>query len=173
MTTLMRYTLLAAVIFSCVGCDQTTKLIASRELKGRPAAKFLGNTIQLTYAENAGAFLSLGAELPPRVRGALFVILSSATVLSVLGFAVAMKSLGPTRVLCLGLVAAGGLGNLIDRIWLGAARDFIFLRIGPFHTGVFNVADVAITLGALALFSTSLLKRSSPATTPPGAPAGA
>jgi signal peptidase II len=46
------------------------------------------------------------------------------------------------------LVLAGGTSNLIDRITrAGNVTDFITLRLGPFQTGIFNVADVIIMMG--------------------------
>jgi signal peptidase II len=47
------------------------------------------------------------------------------------------------------LIAAGGVSNLIDRLWLGAVTDFILIKTpwGPFPT--FNVADVYIVLGVI------------------------
>ena len=160
MTTWVRLVLLAAVIVSCVGCDQSTKHMASRELKGRAPMSFLAGTVQLSYAENPGAFLSLGADLPAPLRSTLFLVLTSAMVLGLVGAAVAVKSLDAMSVLLLGLIAAGGLGNLIDRWTLGLARDFLVLRLGPVHTGIFNVADIAITLGVLALLAVRILKPS-------------
>jgi len=50
----------------------------------------------------------------------------------------------------LGAVIGGGLGNLIDRVWHGYVVDFIVL--GPIP--IFNVADIGITVGLLALFGT-------------------
>ena len=52
----------------------------------------------------------------------------------------------------LALILAGGVGNLIDRLrFVGRVTDFLYLSAGPLHTGVFNVADMAITLGILWL----------------------
>lgn len=53
----------------------------------------------------------------------------------------------------LGAVIGGGLGNLIDRVFYGYVVDFIVLRPFP----VFNVADIGITVGLVALFGTMLL----------------
>src|SRR6185436_15158093 len=56
--------------------------------------------------------------------------------------------------LALGLIWAGGMSNLFDRfIRHGLVTDFILIRAGPFHTGVFNVADVAIVTGTVILIA--------------------
>ena len=48
-------------------------------------------------------------------------------------------------------ILAGGIGNLIDRILNnGLVTDFINVGIGPLRTGIFNVADIAFTCGAIA-----------------------
>ena len=63
--------------------------------------------------------------------------------------------------LALVLILAGGIGNLIDRLSNGGyVTDFICLGIGPIRTGIFNIADVAITLGCLLIACHAL--RSSP-----------
>jgi len=51
----------------------------------------------------------------------------------------------------LALVFAGGASNLVDRIVRGSAVDFLNVGVGPLRTGIFNVADVAITLGVVLL----------------------
>jgi signal peptidase II len=54
--------------------------------------------------------------------------------------------------LSLALVWAGGTSNFIDRVTRkGLVTDFVFLRAGPLHTGIFNVADVMIMVGIAAL----------------------
>jgi signal peptidase II len=151
MRTLTRLTLLLAVMVSCVGCDQVTKGIASRDLRGRPPVRLLGNTVQLVYAENGGGFLSLGEHLPRPVRSTVFVTFTIVAIGGLLTFAIIGRS--PTLLQLLGtaLFAAGGLGNLIDRITRGSARDFIVVQAGPLRTGVFNIADMAIMAGIVAL----------------------
>jgi signal peptidase II len=61
--------------------------------------------------------------------------------------------LGPWRFVALAFIAGGGISNLIDRlIYGGLVTDFLNVGIGPFRTGIFNVADMAILAGALLLF---------------------
>ena len=59
-----RALLLLALIAATVSADRATKVLASHRLAGSPARSYLGDTVRLVYAENAGAFLSLGATQP-------------------------------------------------------------------------------------------------------------
>jgi signal peptidase II len=62
---------------------------------------------------------------------------------------VAMRNRWSTRALLgVALVAAGGASNLVDRITQGMVIDFMNVGIGPLRTGIFNVADMALMLGA-------------------------
>lgn len=68
-----------------------------------------------------------------------------------------MRDLRLAQVIGLLLVASGGLGNLLDRLFnQGAAIDFLNLGIGPLRTGIFNVADVLIIAGASTVMLFSL-----------------
>lgn len=140
---------LMVLLLSCVGCDQAIKILAKNHLATRSPMEYLNGAVRIQYAENAGAFLSLGADLPEKARLLLFVGLVG--LILIIGLAYVFKS--PRMVLAqkLGLILAlgGGIGNLIDRIAHGAVVDFVSLGIGPLRTGIFNLADVAITIGLL------------------------
>jgi signal peptidase II len=65
------------------------------------------------------------------------------------------RRLGPSRFIALGLVAGGGISNLIDRLFYdGRVTDFLNVGIGSFRTGIFNLADMAILAGGLLLILT-------------------
>ena len=49
------------------------------------------------------------------------------------------------------LIIGGGIGNLIDRIVHGSVTDFFQIRLGFFRTGIFNIADIAVTNGVFIL----------------------
>ena len=77
--------------------------------------------------------------------------------LGVLTHAVLFRPGHPSGVAAVALLFAGGVGNLIDRVTSGGSVvDFINLGIGPVRTGIFNIADVAITVGVLVLLSAAL-----------------
>jgi len=144
----MRLLAVAGVVASTVACDRVTKLAASHGLAGRPRLSFLGDLLRLEYVENQGGFLSLGARLPEPARIWLFV-LGTAALLGWVGIMLARQVLAGKRHLGLALMWAGGLANLADRVARGRVVDFLNVGVGPVRTGIFNVADVAITLGAV------------------------
>ena len=70
-----------------------------------------------------------------------------------------------TDDVAIAFIIGGGVGNLIDRFRLGGrVTDFIYLQAGVLHTGVFNVADMAITFGVLWLLATWAFASKAPAT---------
>ena len=145
-----RLILFATIALAVVALDQWTKSIV-RAAVGAPRT-YAGGLLTLLRTENTGAFLSIGADLPESVRTLVFgffvaVMLIVFTVSVVRG---AIQSRGDTAAAA--MIIGGGFGNLIDRIMrTGHVTDFLFLEAGPLHTGVFNVADIAITAGVLWL----------------------
>ena len=61
-----------------------------------------------------------------------------------------MRKHAADRVFCLGLglILGGAIGNVIDRLLLGAVVDFLYFHIGEYYWPAFNIADSAITCGA-------------------------
>lgn len=151
----VRSGLLAMGLIFCVGCDQAAKALARGALASSPPVTFLGGAVRFEYAENPGAFLSLGAGLPPRVRFLLGVVFVALALGALLVFMLRSDSLSPGQKAGLSLILGGGFGNLIDRVANdGHVIDFVSVGIGSMRTGIFNVADMAITAGVLiVLFS--------------------
>jgi len=59
----------------------------------------------------------------------------------------------------IGLIIGGALGNIVDRLRLGAVADFVDLHAGGYHWPAFNVADAAITVGVAVMLIDGLLNR--------------
>ena len=159
---------LTLAVLSTIGCDRVTKHAAATFLSGLPSRSYLADTVRLGYAENTGGFLSLGAELPPTVRTGLFTV-GTGLLLCLLVFTAIRRRWDRLSTLGLALFVAGGASNWIDRVTRGSVVDFLNVGVGPVRTGVFNVADVAIMLGAGVNVSATFGKK--PAR-PPGARAG-
>lgn len=150
MTGMQRLTLAILVLFFGTGFDRVTKNIAQARLTSSPPISLLNDTIRIQYTENPGVILGLGSSLPAEVRFALFVLLNGLISALTLLFALKSRDLRPIQRVGLLLVASGGLGNLLDRLFNnGAAIDFMSIGIGSLRTGIFNVADVLIVAGAV------------------------
>jgi len=136
-----------------ISCDRVTKNLAKTHLMNHPDISYLHNTIKLEYAENTGAALSLGDNLPKTVS---FWLLSMVPLAVMLGLVVYMlmnlNKLNTLKMVALALIFAGGMGNLIDRIFFDRhVTDFMNVGIASLRTGIFNVADMAVTAGAICL----------------------
>ena len=142
----LRLVLLVA-IGATIGCDRVTKHVAATTLSEASSRSFLADTFRLEYVENTGAFLGLGGDWPRPVRTAVFRVGNGLLLLGVV--VVAIRSRWPDGSLVgVAFFVAGGASNLLDRITYGMVIDFMNVGIGPLRTGIFNVADMAIMLGA-------------------------
>jgi signal peptidase II len=147
MTRIATRLVLLLAITATISCDRITKHVAVSTLAGSPSRSFLADTLRLEYVENAGAFLSLGATWPAGIRIAVFGVMNGLLLLALVTMAIRHRW---PRLALLGVsvFAAGGASNLLDRIVYGNVIDFMNVGVGPLRTGIFNVADMAVMLGA-------------------------
>jgi signal peptidase II len=143
--------LVLLLLATSVGCDQAAKIMASAKLSDSLPINYFNGVVRLEYAENSGAFLSLGEALPPSARFFLLEVMVGGLLGLGLGYTLFSTRMSLRQKAVLALALGGGLGNLIDRVAHGAVVDFISLGIGPLRTGIFNFADVAITVGMVGV----------------------
>jgi signal peptidase II len=152
MRNVWRLALVGALLFGCVGCDQVSKEIARAQLTIGESHSFLGDTFRLIHVENPGVFLGIGANLPEPVRVVLFQGAIGLLILGLLWVAAFRPGTRPWQVAGFTLLAASGVGNLIDRLLFdGSVTDFLNIGIGSLRTGIFNIADVVGVLGLAVL----------------------
>jgi signal peptidase II len=159
---------LLVLVASTLACDQGTKVWATRALSGAAPRTLLGGGVELRLAHNRGAFLSLGDSLPEHWRTAL---LTGVVGLALVGMLLVSMRTAWRGGAWLGLaaMAGAGLSNWVDRVRFdGQVTDFVLLRAGPLHTGIFNWADVVV-MGAAVLVVVQA-NRHPPADSPPNAP---
>jgi signal peptidase II len=124
--------------------DQVSKAIVTSSIaQGQSESLLLG--FKLTNTPNAGLAFGIG-----QGHGVVLVVTIIALALVLLWFA--LDPARPGLWLAVGLLAGGAIGNLADRVRVGAVTDFIDPPFWP----TFNLADVAITLGAIVLVLSSL-----------------
>jgi signal peptidase II len=149
---LPRLLLVVLLVLTGVGCDQATKRIASEGLRATVPRSYAGDTFRLLYSENPGSFLGLGGGLPEEMRFGVFVVGVGTLLLGLLVFVLFSRAPAPNTVVGVGLILGGGVSNWADRVLNGnLVVDFMNVGVGPLRSGVFNVADLLIELGALVL----------------------
>lgn len=132
--------------------DQYTKKIAQEDLKFSPAISYLGGLVKLIYAENTGAWGSLGSTWQGLPRELMLIYLPMVALLFFAGYSVIGKKVKLYESIGLSLIVSGGIGNLIDRILYGYVVDFLWMGFNnTIGTNIFNVADVVIMAGFFVL----------------------
>ena len=107
---------------------------------------FLG-IIRLWYTSNPGIAFGIFGDNPVAMEVMSYVTIALAVLIAVMFFTIFRNNL-PVRV-CLAVVEAGALGNIIDRFYLGYVRDFVDVQ--PLGFGICNIADFFITGGVVAV----------------------
>lgn len=127
------------VVILVVAVDQATKAAAIEVLEDGPKT-LLPGIMNLIHVENTGAAFSLG-----QGGGVFFVIAAVCFFVASTYFVWSEPDLPFGVVVSIGLVAGGGLGNMIDRLMNGSVTDFLATAFMDFP--VFNVADMCVTVG--------------------------
>ncbi|MCP4137964.1 MAG: signal peptidase II [bacterium] len=145
---LSRFLIVIFLVSLHIGCDQSTKKIAKKELQHKGTVQLVDNFFVLKYAENKGAFLSMFSKLSKNMRTLLLMILPLIVLVILSGYIIFNKNLTFPEIFAFCCIIGGGGGNLVDRIYNGYVIDFMNLGIGSnFRTGIFNFADLSIMLG--------------------------
>ncbi len=127
-----------------VGVDQISKLIVSHYMYPSESIKILGNVLRLTFVKNPG--MAFGIKVGNPIFFTIFAALASVIII------IYLFKLKPEHYwsrFAMASILGGAIGNLIDRIAYKEVIDFIDIRI--IHWPVFNVADMAVSLGMIIL----------------------
>jgi len=138
--------------------DQLTKAAVLNHFAGRfPGDREVVTSffnLALTY--NRG--ISFGLFNEGAGLNALIFSLAAAAIVGVLVFWLSRVT-SPFLGVAIGLIIGGAIGNVIDRIRLGAVVDFLDFHLGTLHWPAFNIADSAICIGVGAMLLDGLLLR--------------
>jgi signal peptidase II len=139
------------IVLLTVGCDQVSKELTRTKVEPLEYISVISEHFILTNVENTGAMLGFGQHFPPIVKRLLLQGLPLLVLLLLLYRILTKPNLNLLLLIAFALVIGGGIGNLIDRIAHGSVTDFFQIRLGFFRTGIFNIADVAVTTGVFML----------------------
>ena len=129
--------------------DMLTKHVIQRTFTLHQQVDVFGDYVRLTYVHNPGA--AFGFWLGPYSRG-IFVALALIALAVLAAMIASTPSRAQGRLIAIALIAAGAVGNMVDRLRSAhGVVDFVDVGIGSLRWPVFNVADMAVTAGAILL----------------------
>jgi signal peptidase II len=138
-----------AAIGSIVALDQLTKLIVRATLPLYSKKVIIPQLLDFTHVQNTGAAFGVlnAADFP--YKSALMIGIAALALVAISLYARQLGSHEKLSRYGLALILGGAFGNLIDRAISGSVVDFVDVYWGDAHFWAFNVADAAITIGAI------------------------
>ena len=129
--------------------DIITKALVQRSMLLYEQRDVIGEYVRLTYIFNTGA--AFGIHLGPYSRQ-IFLVLSLVALIALAAMYYYTPISDRLRLASIALICGGAIGNLIDRVRSeNGVVDFLDVGIGTMRWPVFNVADMAVTAGAIVL----------------------
>lgn len=133
-----------AIVFGIVYLDQLTKWLAVIFLKGEESAVFIKGVLQFTYMENEGAAFGMLSN-----HRWVFLVISTIAIIGIIIYMIKWRPKSKLAFVAISFIVGGGIGNMVDRIWLGYVVDFIdFCAFPSIWKYIFNVADSFVCVGA-------------------------
>jgi small multidrug resistance pump len=136
------------------------------EVVGTTAMKYSDGFSKLwpsvgTAAGYLVAFVLLAQTLKSLSVGTAYAIWAGAgtAAIAAIGAAFLGEPLSVVKVIGIGLIIGGAIGNVVDRLRLGGVVDFLYFHVGAWYWPAFNLADSAICLGVAAMLLDGLLLR--------------
>jgi signal peptidase II len=141
--------LLLAILGGVLALDISTKLLVQQNFHLYQQVDLIGEYVRLTYIYNPGA--AFGIQVG-RYSREIFLVLSLVALVALLAMYWYTPASDRVRLMAIALICGGAIGNLIDRIRSEAGVvDFIDVGVGATRWPVFNIADMAVTTGAIIL----------------------
>lgn len=138
-----------ALILAILAADQLTKLIVRRTLPLYETVSVIPGFLDLTHVQNTGAAFGIlnAAEFP--FKPAIMIAVAALALVAIAAYGAQLGHHERLARLGLCLILGGAFGNLIDRALIGHVVDFVDVYWGSAHFWAFNVADAAISIGAV------------------------
>ena len=139
-----------------VAADQATKWLVYHRIPLYDSVEVIPGLLNLTHVRNTGAAFGMFNNTDFAYKAIVVAVLAALALLALVWYArQVMHESWATRAAFV-LIIAGAIGNLIDRATVGYVLDFVDVVFGTWHFWAFNVADAAITVGAVVFFADAL-----------------
>jgi|TARA_B100001750_G_C15324344_1_gene503882 signal peptidase II len=149
----MRSLVVSAVL---VLADQISKTMVRKTMSLYESIPVIPKFFHLTYVTNDGMAFGLNFPFGTYIFLAISIIFTG----FIFWYLWTIKDDGIVIRVGIGLILAGAIGNLIDRVFLGFVVDFLDFMIGDFHWYVFNFADSYVTIGmGFVLYDTLVIEK--------------
>ena len=136
--------------------DQLSKFMVRKTMLLYESIPVIPEFFHLTYVTNDG--MAFGINFPFGIY--IFSTISIIFTIFLFWYLWSIKDQGIIIRIGVGLIIAGAIGNLIDRVFLGEVVDFLDFMIGNYHWYVFNLADSYVTVGmGFILYDSLILER--------------
>ena len=143
---------ISIIIALSIFLDQISKILIRNNVEQYSDIKLIGEYFILTNVENSGAFLGMGSGFSPIMKSVFLIILPIIVLISIIIYVYRDKEIDKVSLIGFSIITGGGIGNIFDRIIYGSVTDFLFIDLGGiFKTGIFNIADLAVTTGMILI----------------------
>jgi signal peptidase II len=141
-----RTPLLLGLATACiaVALDQLTKAAVSAELPLYETIPVIGEVVRITHTRNPGIAFGISFGM---MNGWFLTALTACGVAAIAVYLIRQRSQGIGKMIMLGLILGGAVGNLIDRFRLGEVVDFLDIGVAGYRWPVFNIADSVVVIG--------------------------
>lgn len=139
--------------------DRVTKIAIAETMPYRASESVIGGFFNLVHVRNRGIAFSLFADAAPWFRDVVLPVVSVVAIVAIVATLRQRAMTHPLSRIALALILAGAAGNLYDRLLYGYVTDFLDFYVGDYHWPAFNVADSALTVGAILLVLDSFADR--------------
>lgn len=134
----------AIIVVLIIAADQVTKFAIVKNINMGETIEVIRDFFYITYIRNKGAAWSI-------FQNGRYYFIALTIIASVIIIYFLLKSKNRIFSLSLSFILGGAIGNLIDRIAVGAVVDFLQFYFWSYMFPVFNVADIFITVGTIIL----------------------
>lgn len=155
---LLRQIVIVVILAMNISCDQVSKTLVRNSIEMDQKFHYFDNHLMLTRVENSGAFLSLGDSLSDQIKVVVLIVIPVIALLVAMYYLFTRATLTRTSITAISFIVGGGFGNIWDRYLYGSVTDFMHLDLVLFRTGIFNMADVSIMVGATILIISSVFR---------------